>query len=359
MRVNECFKLLKPGMFVKTHADSKCLLTPGCYVIGEIGAICRDEFVIFTNSKLSKLDKHPFVSYKYKEECKVKGYDMSWVVNKCNIANIEILDELPKQLDIIKVTEVYITPPKDSIREKLAALCHDQWSGWMKYLFSKCVYHADIAEHVIPTCAVERWERQMKTAYDDLSIDEKNSDRKEADRFLKLLENAKYDEVPCSITQSATFARHSAHQNDEIERLKKKVKTLEEEIRKRKVSYVNLVISTVKEVSNLKAGKYAACDLEEIGRLQKEGSRLRYELAYEKLFSTAMQEQRSKAQKEKATMESRLIGNEHSLNRFKEAYDVVKKQRDCHHEFVSMATYNSDIHNWGRAKCNKCGWEPE
>lgn len=77
-------------------------------------------------------------------------------------------------------------------REKLADLCHKQWSGWMKYLFSKCEtlptlsLNGDII--VIPTWAVERWKRQINTPYKDLSEEEKNSDRKEADKFIELLE---------------------------------------------------------------------------------------------------------------------------------------------------------------------------
>jgi len=75
------------------------------------------------------------------------------------------------------------------IREELAELCHEQWSGWMKYLFSKCVspIEPNTGTVVIPAWAVERWERQMNTPYKDLSEVEKNSDRKEADRFIKLL----------------------------------------------------------------------------------------------------------------------------------------------------------------------------
>lgn len=83
----------------------------------------------------------------------------------------------------------------NELREKLAALCHDQWSGWMEYLFSKCVDHvmpASLGFHkdgelLIPKEFVDRWRRQMKTPYLDLSEEEKESDRKEADKFLELL----------------------------------------------------------------------------------------------------------------------------------------------------------------------------
>ena len=80
-----------------------------------------------------------------------------------------------------------MTPrPEDSRREELAALCHEQWAGWMAYLFSKCNEVGDGCME-IPAWAVERWTRQLATPYENLSEEEKDSDRKEADRFLAIL----------------------------------------------------------------------------------------------------------------------------------------------------------------------------
>lgn len=77
-------------------------------------------------------------------------------------------------------------------RERLSELCHDQWSRWMEYLFSKCFaevgqFDRKTGNLVVPKWAVERWQRQMKTSYVELSEEEKESDRKEADRFIALL----------------------------------------------------------------------------------------------------------------------------------------------------------------------------
>ncbi len=69
------------------------------------------------------------------------------------------------------------------LREELAELAHEQWSGWMKYLFSKGTQNED-GTWTMPAGAVERWTRQRNTPYDDLSDDEQNSDRNEADKFL-------------------------------------------------------------------------------------------------------------------------------------------------------------------------------
>lgn len=74
----------------------------------------------------------------------------------------------------------------DEAREKMAAHMHSAWSGWMIYLFSRCTMNED-GTATIPFWAVQRWKRQMNTAYDDLPEEEKESDRKEADELLGAL----------------------------------------------------------------------------------------------------------------------------------------------------------------------------
>ena len=69
------------------------------------------------------------------------------------------------------------------MREKLAALAHSQWSGWMKYLFSKSIEQSN-GSVLIPAWAADRWKRQMNTPYDELPEEEKESDRTEADKML-------------------------------------------------------------------------------------------------------------------------------------------------------------------------------
>lgn len=71
-------------------------------------------------------------------------------------------------------------------RERLAGLCHKQWSGWLKYMFGKCLKKAN-GTLLIPEWAVTRWLRQAYTPYNKLSSQEKDSDRKEADKFITLL----------------------------------------------------------------------------------------------------------------------------------------------------------------------------
>ncbi len=79
-----------------------------------------------------------------------------------------------------------VRPAEAAMREKLAALAHSQWSGWMEYLFSKC--HEDSQGMVvIPASMADRWRRQMRTDYANLPESEKESDRVEADRMLALI----------------------------------------------------------------------------------------------------------------------------------------------------------------------------
>ena len=80
------------------------------------------------------------------------------------------------------------------MKEQLAEFAHEQWSGWMKYLFSKCSMNQD-GTATIPAWAVERWKRQIRTPYRDLPENEKESDRKEADKVLAIIDFEKEEEA--------------------------------------------------------------------------------------------------------------------------------------------------------------------
>jgi len=109
-------------------------------------------------------------------------------------------DELKKQLAEARAEIERLKAPAmiADMREKMAALCHDQWAGWMEYLFLKSK-QVD-GRVIIPAWAVDRWRRQVATRYSDLSEDEKNSDRNEADRFLSLF-NAEIERKDALIEQ--------------------------------------------------------------------------------------------------------------------------------------------------------------
>lgn len=72
------------------------------------------------------------------------------------------------------------------LREQLAALAHDQWAGWMQWLFQFGEQHAD-GSFTINADKVARWQRQMRTPYAALSETEQASDRIEADKVLEII----------------------------------------------------------------------------------------------------------------------------------------------------------------------------
>ena len=72
--------------------------------------------------------------------------------------------------------------------EKLAEIEHESWSDWMRHVFSRGTFLPD-GNFVMNTCDVDRWTRQMETPYSKLSEEEKDSDRREVKRYLRVLRN--------------------------------------------------------------------------------------------------------------------------------------------------------------------------
>lgn len=70
--------------------------------------------------------------------------------------------------------------------EKLAAIEHERWSGWQKYLHSVCSVGFG-GTLLIPAKFVEGWERQIDTPYAELSETEKESDRDQVRRYWSLI----------------------------------------------------------------------------------------------------------------------------------------------------------------------------
>lgn len=76
--------------------------------------------------------------------------------------------------------------------ELLSDYEHDRWSRWQKYLFSKCIPNED-GSLIIPQEFVDRWSRQMNTDYNNLSNEEKESDRKEAIKILNIIKENRHE----------------------------------------------------------------------------------------------------------------------------------------------------------------------
>jgi hypothetical protein len=71
--------------------------------------------------------------------------------------------------------------------EELAAIEHERWSHWQQYLHEQCERLPD-GGLAIPAHLVTRWEKQIETPYDQLSEEEKESDREQVRRVLPILQ---------------------------------------------------------------------------------------------------------------------------------------------------------------------------
>jgi hypothetical protein len=70
--------------------------------------------------------------------------------------------------------------------ERLAAVEHERWSHWQRYMHSKCIRQPD-GSLLVPAEFVARWEKQTETKYTDLSESEKESDREQVRKYLPLI----------------------------------------------------------------------------------------------------------------------------------------------------------------------------
>jgi len=86
----------------------------------------------------------------------------------------------------IAAETIYDALSSDEVRERLAALYHEQWSAWGVHQFSIGVFNGD-GTWTMPAGAVRRWLRQTNTPYAELSDEEKDNDREEADKIIALL----------------------------------------------------------------------------------------------------------------------------------------------------------------------------
>lgn len=77
----------------------------------------------------------------------------------------------------------------DGMLESLAAIEHERWAHWQKYVHGKCIRQND-GSLLIPPELVERWEQQIGMSYAELTDAEKESDRNQVRRYLPLIKGA-------------------------------------------------------------------------------------------------------------------------------------------------------------------------
>lgn len=72
---------------------------------------------------------------------------------------------------------------ESQLMEEIAAVEHDRWSHWQRYMHEQCILQED-GSLTIPPELVTRWTRQLDTPYAELSEDEKKSDRELAVSYI-------------------------------------------------------------------------------------------------------------------------------------------------------------------------------
>lgn len=70
--------------------------------------------------------------------------------------------------------------------EQLAAIEHERWAHWQRYLHDQCERAPD-GSLVIPVELVQRWEAQISTPYAELTPEEQESDRDQVRRYLPVI----------------------------------------------------------------------------------------------------------------------------------------------------------------------------
>lgn len=73
-----------------------------------------------------------------------------------------------------------------SFVERLAAVEHDRWAHWQRYVHEQAD-RLDDGSLLIPADLAARWETQIATSYPALSESEKESDREQVRRYLPSL----------------------------------------------------------------------------------------------------------------------------------------------------------------------------
>jgi hypothetical protein len=71
----------------------------------------------------------------------------------------------------------------DETVERLAAIEHERWAHWQRYVHRQCERRDD-GSLVIPAELAARWEAQTETPYAELTEQERDSDREQVHKYL-------------------------------------------------------------------------------------------------------------------------------------------------------------------------------
>jgi hypothetical protein len=73
-----------------------------------------------------------------------------------------------------------------SVMEDLAAIEHQRWATWQRYVHEHGVRQVD-GSLVLSVDLVARWERQIATPYQSLTEEEKESDRDQVRKYFPIV----------------------------------------------------------------------------------------------------------------------------------------------------------------------------
>jgi hypothetical protein len=80
-------------------------------------------------------------------------------------------------------------PDENALLEQLAAIEHERWAHWQRFMHGKGERKAD-GSLVLPPDLVSKWERLIETPYAQLTDKEKESDREQVKRYLPVVADA-------------------------------------------------------------------------------------------------------------------------------------------------------------------------
>lgn len=97
------------------------------------------------------------------------------------------IGEVKRKVVLMTKTKLINTLFDKELLEILSDNEHKRWASWQKYVHEKCIKNED-GSLTIPKEYVDWWENEIKTSYNGLAEDIKESDRKEVKTTIKLIE---------------------------------------------------------------------------------------------------------------------------------------------------------------------------
>ncbi len=80
-------------------------------------------------------------------------------------------------------------PEEKALLEQLAAIEHERWAHWQRFMHRKGERKPD-GSLVLPADLVAKWERLIETPYAQLTDKERESDREQVRRYLPVVAQA-------------------------------------------------------------------------------------------------------------------------------------------------------------------------